>query len=75
MKDTSFFVTDPEKIKRMAQPMPNDSDFRVGRINDPTVVKKWEKDGTIPDLESKYHIKHSKFAADAHQKASAASGN
>jgi CubicO group peptidase (beta-lactamase class C family) len=42
MKDTSFFVTDPEKQKRMAQPMPNDSDFRVGRINDPTVVKKWE---------------------------------
>jgi CubicO group peptidase (beta-lactamase class C family) len=42
MKDTGFFVTDPEKIKRMAQPMPNDSDFRVGRINDPTVVKKWE---------------------------------
>jgi len=42
MKDTSFFVTDPEKIKRMAQPMPNDSDFRVGRINDPTTVKKLE---------------------------------
>src|SRR6201994_332454 len=42
MKDTSFFVTDPEKVKRMAQPVPNDSDFRVGRINDPTVVKKWE---------------------------------
>jgi CubicO group peptidase (beta-lactamase class C family) len=42
MKDTSFFVTDPEKQKRMAQPVPNDSDFRVGRINDPTVAKKWE---------------------------------
>ena len=42
MKDTSFFITDPEKQKRMAQPVPNDSDFRVGRINDPTVVKKWE---------------------------------
>src|SRR6201996_2757433 len=42
MKDTSFFITDPEKIKRMAEPMPNDSDFRVGRINDPTKVKKWE---------------------------------
>src|SRR5882757_5939635 len=42
MKDTSFFVTDPEKQKRMAQPMPNDSDFRVGRINDPTRFKKWE---------------------------------
>ena len=42
MKDTGFFITDPEKQKLMAQPMPNDSDFRVGRINDPTVVKKWE---------------------------------
>ncbi|WP_407151677.1 serine hydrolase domain-containing protein [Bradyrhizobium sp. ORS 86] len=42
MKDTAFFVTDPEKQKLMAEPMPNDSDFRVGRINDPTKVKKWE---------------------------------
>ena len=25
----------------MAQPVPNDSDFRVGRENDPTKVKKW----------------------------------
>ncbi len=42
MKDTGFFITDPEKQKLMAEPMPNDSDFRVGRINDPRVVKKWE---------------------------------
>ena len=42
MKDTAFFVTDPEKQKLMAQPVPNDSDFRVGRDNNPTVVKKWE---------------------------------
>jgi CubicO group peptidase (beta-lactamase class C family) len=42
MTDTSFFVTDPEKVKLMAQPVPNDSDFRVGRENDPTKVKKWE---------------------------------
>jgi CubicO group peptidase (beta-lactamase class C family) len=42
MKDTSFFVTEPDRVKRMAQPMPNDSDFRVGRENDPTKVKKWE---------------------------------
>lgn len=40
MKDTGFFVTDPEKQKLIAQPMPNDSDFRVGRENDPTVPKK-----------------------------------
>jgi CubicO group peptidase (beta-lactamase class C family) len=42
MKDTGFFVTDPEKQKLIAQPMPNDSDFRVGRENRPDVPKKWE---------------------------------
>src|SRR5450432_433459 len=42
MKDTAFFVTDPEKQKLLAQPMPNDSDFRVGRENNPTKPKKWE---------------------------------
>ena len=31
MTDTGFFVTDPAKLKLIAQPMPNDSDFRVGR--------------------------------------------
>jgi CubicO group peptidase (beta-lactamase class C family) len=40
MKDTSFFVGDPEKQKLLAKPMPNDSDFRVGRENDPTKPKK-----------------------------------
>ena len=40
MKDTGFFVTDPEKQKLLAQPVPNDSDFRVGRENNPTVPKK-----------------------------------
>ncbi len=40
-----------------------------------TMVKKWAKDGTILDLETKYHIKHSKFAEDAHQKASMSSGD
>jgi CubicO group peptidase (beta-lactamase class C family) len=42
MKDTGFFVTDPEKRKLLAQPVPNDSDFRVGRENNPAVAKKWE---------------------------------
>jgi polar amino acid transport system substrate-binding protein len=32
------------------------------------MVTKWEKDGTILDLESNYHIKHSKFAEDMHKK-------
>jgi CubicO group peptidase (beta-lactamase class C family) len=40
MTDTGFFVTDPEKQKLLAQPVPNDSDFRVGRDNDPTKPKK-----------------------------------
>ncbi|WP_407118545.1 serine hydrolase domain-containing protein [Bradyrhizobium sp. LMG 9283] len=40
MVDTGFFVADPEKQKLLAQPLPNDADFRVGRINDPTVSKK-----------------------------------
>jgi polar amino acid transport system substrate-binding protein len=40
-----------------------------------TMVKKWAKDGTILDLETKYHFKHSKFAEDAHQKASVSSDN
>jgi CubicO group peptidase (beta-lactamase class C family) len=40
MKDTGFFVTDPEKVKLLAQPIPNDSDFRVGRENRPDIPKK-----------------------------------
>jgi CubicO group peptidase (beta-lactamase class C family) len=42
MKDTGFLVTDPEKQKLLAQPVPNDSDFRVGRENNPAVAKKWQ---------------------------------
>jgi CubicO group peptidase (beta-lactamase class C family) len=42
MNDTRFFVTNPEKQKLLAQPMPNDSDFRVGRENRPEIAKKWE---------------------------------
>jgi CubicO group peptidase (beta-lactamase class C family) len=42
MNDTRFFVTDPEKQRLLAQPVPNDSDFRVGRENRPEVPKKWE---------------------------------
>ena len=39
------------------------------------MVKEWAKDGTILDLETKYHIKHSTFAESAHQKAPGSSGN
>lgn len=34
------------------------------------MVKQWVKDGTILDLETKYHVGHSKFVEDAHRKAS-----
>jgi polar amino acid transport system substrate-binding protein len=39
------------------------------------VVKKWAKDGTIVDLETQYHVRHSGFAADAHERASKSYGN
>ncbi len=42
MSDTGFFVTDPEKQKLLAQPVPNDNNFRVGRENNPAIPKKWE---------------------------------
>jgi CubicO group peptidase (beta-lactamase class C family) len=42
MNDTRFYVTDPEKQKLLAQPVPNDSDFRVGRDTNPAIAKKWE---------------------------------
>ncbi|ANW01368.1 serine hydrolase domain-containing protein [Bradyrhizobium icense] len=42
MVDTGFYITDPEKQKRIALPVPNDSNFRVGRDTNPTNVKKIE---------------------------------
>src|SRR5258708_26511327 len=42
MKDTGFFVTEPEKQKLLAQPVPNDSNFRVGREYRVEVRQKWE---------------------------------
>lgn len=39
------------------------------------VVRRWVKDGTILNLETKYHIRHSSFAEEAHQKASGPAGN
>jgi CubicO group peptidase (beta-lactamase class C family) len=43
MPDTTFYVTDPAKLKLLAEPMPNDHNFRVGF--DPEVVRKWESGG------------------------------
>lgn len=42
MIDTNFFVTEPERQKRLAQPVPNDSNFRVGREYRTEVRQKWE---------------------------------
>lgn len=42
MNDTRFFVTEPDKLKLLAQPVPNDSDFRVGRQYRTEVRQKWE---------------------------------
>ena len=42
MVDTGFFVTEPERLARLAQPLPNDSDFRVGRQYRTEVRQKWQ---------------------------------
>jgi CubicO group peptidase (beta-lactamase class C family) len=55
MTDTSFFVADPAKFNLIAQPMPNDSDFKTGFEHNPAVATKWESGGggmlsTMADL-------------------------
>jgi CubicO group peptidase (beta-lactamase class C family) len=55
MNETRFYVTDPEKKKLIARPMPNDSDFRVGFESKPEIPMKWESGGggmvsTMADL-------------------------
>jgi CubicO group peptidase (beta-lactamase class C family) len=42
MSNTGFFVTEPERLKLLAQPVPNDSNFRVGREYKTEVRQKWE---------------------------------
>ena len=45
MNSTSFYVTDMQKKKLIAKPMPNDSDFRVGFESYADVAMKWESGG------------------------------
>jgi CubicO group peptidase (beta-lactamase class C family) len=45
MTGTGFYVSDPEKQKLIALPMPNDSDFRVGFESRADVSMKWESGG------------------------------
>ncbi len=46
MKDTSFYVSDPAKNPRIAEPFPNDRTIGAGAmVNDPRVVMKYESGG------------------------------
>ena len=45
MTDTNFFVADPAKFRLIAQPMPDDSDFKTGFEHNPAVARKWESGG------------------------------
>jgi CubicO group peptidase (beta-lactamase class C family) len=55
MNSTGFYVTNPDKKKLIAMPMPNDSDFRVGFESKAEVAMRWESGGggmvsTMADL-------------------------
>jgi CubicO group peptidase (beta-lactamase class C family) len=45
MTSTGFFVTDPAKHKMIAQPVPNDRNFRLGFEGNPEVSRKWQSGG------------------------------
>jgi CubicO group peptidase (beta-lactamase class C family) len=46
MADTAFYVTDPSKQKRLAEPFANDRTIGAGAVvNDPRVVRKYESGG------------------------------
>jgi CubicO group peptidase (beta-lactamase class C family) len=45
MPDTSYYVTDPRKQARIAQPMPYDRVIGNETISDPTTLRKWESGG------------------------------
>jgi CubicO group peptidase (beta-lactamase class C family) len=46
MKDTSFYVSEPARQQRIAEPLPNDRSFGVAaEFNDPRVVQKAESGG------------------------------
>lgn len=46
MKDTSYYVPEPARQQRIAEPLPTDRSFGVGAdLNDPRVVRKLESGG------------------------------
>ncbi len=45
MKDTTFYVTGAENFKRVAHPIPQDDNFKVGFESSPEIFMKWESGG------------------------------
>jgi CubicO group peptidase (beta-lactamase class C family) len=45
MPDTAYYITDPRKAERIAQPLPNDRVIGDEGISAPTIVRKWESGG------------------------------
>ncbi len=45
MISMSFFVTEKNKFKLIAQPLPEDADFKVGFQSQPDIFMKWESGG------------------------------
>jgi CubicO group peptidase (beta-lactamase class C family) len=45
MTATSFYITDPAKLLLLAEPMPNDNNFRAGSIRNARRMMKWESGG------------------------------
>jgi CubicO group peptidase (beta-lactamase class C family) len=55
MKDTAYYVADPEKYRLICKPLPSDSDFRTGHEPDPKAAPKHRSGGagllsTVGDL-------------------------
>ncbi|MDO8977770.1 MAG: serine hydrolase domain-containing protein [Afipia sp.] len=45
MTDTAYYVADPAKHRRIAEPISSDSIFRTGRARNPRLFTKWESGG------------------------------
>jgi CubicO group peptidase (beta-lactamase class C family) len=45
MTDTAYYIVDPQKKARMAQPLPHDRIIGNEGISDPTIPTKWESGG------------------------------
>jgi CubicO group peptidase (beta-lactamase class C family) len=45
MPDTAYYIADPRKAERIAQPLPNDRVIGDEGISAPTITRKWESGG------------------------------